>query len=193
MEKYVRKLGCITTRLSDFSVDQKDQPMHRFSWRTTPARLLYIGIRNQFVKKEQVFKEHYLFYFMLMFMSIKQRNMHACIHFIVFFNVIKIFSSIQIKCATDNDDEINLTPLIQSTNNYVVKTNDTEFHINICRPLVPTQGLTCTHGSAACKVSVTAQGEYTNEIVSTFIWMKMLIVHIYVQFKYNDLDNIAPL
>ncbi|XP_011135989.1 cation-independent mannose-6-phosphate receptor isoform X2 [Harpegnathos saltator] len=70
----------------------------------------------------------------------------------------------RLKCATDNDDEINLTPLIQSTNNYVVKINDTEFHINICRPLVPTRGLTCTHGSAACKISVTAQGEYTNEI-----------------------------
>lgn len=47
-----------------------------------------------------------------------------------------------------------------------MKANDTEFHINICRPLVPTRGLTCTHGSAACKVSVTPQGEYTNEIVS---------------------------
>ncbi|XP_014472689.1 PREDICTED: cation-independent mannose-6-phosphate receptor isoform X2 [Dinoponera quadriceps] len=69
----------------------------------------------------------------------------------------------RIKCATDNDDEINLTPLIQSTKNYIVKVNDTEFHINICRPLVPSRGLTCTHGSAACKVSVTAQGEYTNE------------------------------
>lgn len=70
----------------------------------------------------------------------------------------------KIKCATDNNDEINLTPLIQSTNNYVIKANDTEFHINICRPLVPTQGLTCAHGSAACKVSVTSKNEYTNEI-----------------------------
>ncbi|XP_028050278.1 cation-independent mannose-6-phosphate receptor [Monomorium pharaonis] len=70
----------------------------------------------------------------------------------------------KIKCATDNDDEINLTPLIQSTNNYVIKANDTEFHINICRPLVPTQGLTCAHGSAACKVSVTSKNKYTNEI-----------------------------
>lgn len=48
-----------------------------------------------------------------------------------------------------------------------MKANDTEFHINICRPLIPTRGLTCAHGSAACKVSVTAQDEYTNEIVST--------------------------
>ncbi|KAL0115499.1 hypothetical protein PUN28_010785 [Cardiocondyla obscurior] len=70
----------------------------------------------------------------------------------------------KIKCATDNNDEINLTPLIQSTNNYVIKANNTEFHINICRPLVPTQGLTCAHGSAACKVSVTLKNEYTNEI-----------------------------
>ncbi|XP_011863304.1 PREDICTED: cation-independent mannose-6-phosphate receptor [Vollenhovia emeryi] len=70
----------------------------------------------------------------------------------------------KIKCATVNDDEINLTPLIQSTNNYVIKANGTEFHINICRPLVPTPGLTCAHGSAACKVSVTSKNEYVNEI-----------------------------
>ncbi|XP_071630310.1 cation-independent mannose-6-phosphate receptor-like isoform X1 [Temnothorax longispinosus] len=70
----------------------------------------------------------------------------------------------KIKCATDNDDEINLTPLIQSTNNYIIKANGTEFHINICRPLVPTQGVTCAHGSAACKVSVNSKNEYTNEI-----------------------------
>ncbi|XP_018059825.1 PREDICTED: cation-independent mannose-6-phosphate receptor [Atta colombica] len=70
----------------------------------------------------------------------------------------------KIKCATNNDDEINLTPLIQSTNNYIIKANDTEFHINICRPLVPTQGLLCAHGSAACKVSVTSKNEYMNEI-----------------------------
>ncbi|XP_029676718.1 cation-independent mannose-6-phosphate receptor isoform X1 [Formica exsecta] len=69
----------------------------------------------------------------------------------------------RIKCVTNNDDEINLTPLIQSTNNYIVKANGTEFHINICRPLVPTRGLTCAHGSAACKVSVNSKNEYTNE------------------------------
>ncbi|XP_012235795.1 cation-independent mannose-6-phosphate receptor [Linepithema humile] len=70
----------------------------------------------------------------------------------------------RIKCATDNDDEINLNPLIQSTRNYVVKANGTEFHINICRPLVPTPGLTCAHGSAACKVTVNSKNEYINEI-----------------------------
>ncbi|CAL1684751.1 unnamed protein product [Lasius platythorax] len=70
----------------------------------------------------------------------------------------------RIKCTTNNDDEINLNPLIQSTNNYIVRANGTEFHINICRPLVPTRGLTCAHGSAACKVSVTSENEYTNEI-----------------------------
>ncbi|KAL6258138.1 hypothetical protein P5V15_010058 [Pogonomyrmex californicus] len=70
----------------------------------------------------------------------------------------------RIKCATDNDDEINLTPLIQSRKNYIIKVNSTEFHINVCRPLVPTQGLTCEHGSAACKVLVTSKNEYVNEI-----------------------------
>ncbi|GAB1860995.1 Cation-independent mannose-6-phosphate receptor [Camponotus japonicus] len=71
----------------------------------------------------------------------------------------------KIKCTTNNDNEINLTPLIRSTSNYIVKANGTEFHINICRPLVPIQqSLACPYGSAACKVSVTSKNEYTNEI-----------------------------
>lgn len=56
---------------------------------------------------------------------------------------------------------------MRSTSNYIVKANGTEFHINICRPLVPTQqNLACPYGSAACKVSATSKNEYTNEIVS---------------------------
>ncbi|XP_020283020.1 cation-independent mannose-6-phosphate receptor [Pseudomyrmex gracilis] len=70
----------------------------------------------------------------------------------------------RIKCATNNYDEISLTPLIRSIDNYVVKANGSEFHINICRPLVPKRGLTCAHGSAACKVSVNSNKEYVNEI-----------------------------
>ncbi|XP_029053716.1 cation-independent mannose-6-phosphate receptor isoform X1 [Osmia bicornis bicornis] len=69
----------------------------------------------------------------------------------------------RIKCATD-DDEINLSSLIRSTNNYVVKVNKTEFHINICRPLVPVPGLTCAHGSAGCKASISPTNEYVNEV-----------------------------
>ncbi|XP_076628392.1 lysosomal enzyme receptor protein [Colletes latitarsis] len=68
----------------------------------------------------------------------------------------------RIKCATV-DDEINLSSLIKSTSNYIVKMNKTEFHINICRPLVSVSGLTCSHGSAVCKTSLNADNEYVNE------------------------------
>ncbi|XP_043511603.1 cation-independent mannose-6-phosphate receptor isoform X1 [Frieseomelitta varia] len=68
----------------------------------------------------------------------------------------------RVKCVTD-DDEINLSSLIKSTNNYVVKINKTEFHINICRPLISVSGLTCAHGSAVCKTSLSSDNEYVNE------------------------------
>ncbi|XP_015589985.1 cation-independent mannose-6-phosphate receptor isoform X1 [Cephus cinctus] len=67
-----------------------------------------------------------------------------------------------IKCATSNG-EIDLTPLIRPLDNYIVKAQDTEFYINICRPLVSTQGLNCPHGSAICQALRNAQGQLTNE------------------------------
>ncbi|CAK9820663.1 Cation-independent mannose-6-phosphate receptor [Anthophora plagiata] len=69
----------------------------------------------------------------------------------------------RVECATD-DDEVNLNSLIKSTGNYIVKVNKTEFHINVCRPLVPVPGLTCAHGSAICKTSLSPDNEYINEV-----------------------------
>ncbi|KAI4488792.1 hypothetical protein M0802_011302 [Mischocyttarus mexicanus] len=69
----------------------------------------------------------------------------------------------KIKCATV-DNEINLTPLIRSTSNYIVKINNTVFHINVCQPLVNTSGLKCVHGSAICKASLNANNEQVNEV-----------------------------
>ncbi|KAK2588804.1 hypothetical protein KPH14_001679 [Odynerus spinipes] len=69
----------------------------------------------------------------------------------------------QIKCATA-DNEINLTPLIRSTNNYIVKANGVIFYINICRPLIPAPGLKCAHGSAICKVSLNSNDEPIEEV-----------------------------
>lgn len=71
----------------------------------------------------------------------------------------------QIKCETQ-DGTISLTSLIRSSENYVVKAKDTEFHINVCRPLVPKAYLTCLHGSAACQVIPEVNGQFTNETVS---------------------------
>lgn len=64
------------------------------------------------------------------------------------------------------DDEVNLTSLIKSTSNYIVKVNKTEFHINICRPLISVPSLTCAHGSAVCKASLNSDNQYVDEIVS---------------------------
>ncbi|XP_053979420.1 cation-independent mannose-6-phosphate receptor [Hylaeus volcanicus] len=70
----------------------------------------------------------------------------------------------RIKCAT-TDNEINLSSLIKSTGNYIVKVDkNTEFHINICRPLVSVPGLTCAHGSAVCKAYLNLDNEYVNEV-----------------------------
>ncbi|XP_076649828.1 lysosomal enzyme receptor protein [Halictus rubicundus] len=69
----------------------------------------------------------------------------------------------RIKCVAIDDDEMNLSSLIKSSSNYVVKVNKTEFHINICRPLVPEPSLTCAHGSAVCKSTLNSSKKYINE------------------------------
>ncbi|XP_046736027.1 cation-independent mannose-6-phosphate receptor isoform X2 [Diprion similis] len=61
------------------------------------------------------------------------------------------------------EKQTNLLPLIQTSKNYVAKGMDTEFHINICRPIVPTPGLACPPGSAVCQAVRTSEGQYTNE------------------------------
>ncbi|XP_076288109.1 lysosomal enzyme receptor protein isoform X2 [Lasioglossum baleicum] len=70
----------------------------------------------------------------------------------------------RIKCVATDDDEMNLSSLIKSSSNYVVRVNKTEFHINICRPLVPEPSLTCAHGSAVCKATLNSNKEYIDEV-----------------------------
>lgn len=70
-----------------------------------------------------------------------------------------------IECATA-DKEINLTSLVRSTSNYIVKVNKTVFYINVCRPIIPIPGLKCAHGSAICKVSLNPSDKLVEEIVS---------------------------
>ncbi|XP_031848611.1 lysosomal enzyme receptor protein [Nomia melanderi] len=69
----------------------------------------------------------------------------------------------RIKCASMNY-ETDLSSLIKSNRNYVVKVNETEFHINICRPLIPVPSLTCAHGSAACKATLNSNKEYISQV-----------------------------
>ncbi|XP_043273533.1 uncharacterized protein [Venturia canescens] len=68
----------------------------------------------------------------------------------------------QITCETE-EGGIALHSLIKRTDNYMIKVNDTEFHINICRPLIPKPYLTCSHGSSACRVKPETDGKFSDE------------------------------
>ncbi|KAL2725452.1 cation-independent mannose-6-phosphate receptor isoform X1 [Vespula squamosa] len=91
----------------------------------------------------------------------------------------------RIKCATV-DNEINLTPLIGSTNNYIVKINSTVFYINVCRAIIPTPGLNCTHGSAICKASLNANNELVEEVNLGFPKEAPLIHKDKIILRYLD-------
>jgi len=60
----------------------------------------------------------------------------------------------QVECATLGSTDslpISLTPLIRLDENYKVQVgSDTVVYINVCRPLLPVQGLSCLGGSSAC-------------------------------------------
>jgi hypothetical protein len=60
----------------------------------------------------------------------------------------------QVECTTPvlkDSPPISLTPLIRLDENYKVQVgNDTVAYINVCRPLLPVQGLSCFGGSSAC-------------------------------------------
>lgn len=72
------------------------------------------------------------------------------------------------ECSTSasNDSEpVNLTPLIRLDHNYKVQVqNDTVVYINVCRPLLPVEGLNCLGGSSAC-IAHLHNGKLTNEKV----------------------------
>lgn len=60
----------------------------------------------------------------------------------------------QVECSTPvstDSPPVSLTPLIRLDENYKVQVgNDTVIYINMCRPLLPVQGLSCPGGSSAC-------------------------------------------
>ncbi|GFG28137.1 hypothetical protein Cfor_12522 [Coptotermes formosanus] len=60
----------------------------------------------------------------------------------------------QVECSTPvsiDSPPISLTPLIRLHGNYEVPVgDDTVVYINVCRPLLPVEGLTCPGGSSAC-------------------------------------------
>lgn len=71
----------------------------------------------------------------------------------------------QISCTQENDS-LNLSPLMKNPKNIIVTESGKEFHINVCNPLVPTPDLDCPHGSAVCRVVKNSKGQYVDETVS---------------------------
>ena len=52
---------------------------------------------------------------------------------------------------SEDSSPISLTPLMRLDENYKVEVgNDTIIYINVCRSLLPVQGLSCLGGSSAC-------------------------------------------
>ncbi|XP_012276339.1 cation-independent mannose-6-phosphate receptor isoform X2 [Orussus abietinus] len=66
-----------------------------------------------------------------------------------------------IKCSTENN-EVNLTSLIRIDHNYVVKSKDVDFYINICRPLLPMNNVNCPQGAAICQARRNPTGQLIN-------------------------------
>ena len=61
---------------------------------------------------------------------------------------------LQVECTTPvsaDSPAISLAPLIRLDENYKVPIgSDRVVYINVCRPLLPVQGLSCLGGSSAC-------------------------------------------
>ena len=74
-------------------------------------------------------------------------------------------SFLQVKCSTKNN-EISLVPLIKLKDDYILKANGSEFHINVCNTLVSTGSSAACRDSAACLIYKNSNGEVTKEIVS---------------------------
>jgi len=64
----------------------------------------------------------------------------------------------QVECTAPvlkDSQPISLTRLIRLDENYKVQvSSDTVIYINVCRPLLPVQGLSCLGGSSACIASL---------------------------------------
>lgn len=59
----------------------------------------------------------------------------------------------QINCSvTTKKGKIDLSPLILTNSNYIVKSNDSEFHINVCSPLSSPNSFKSCQGKAICKI-----------------------------------------
>lgn len=74
---------------------------------------------------------------------------------------------------TINDEEINLTPLIDFDGNYVAKVNlqalpnetaPVQYLLNVCRPLNSRYSLNCRGSAGACRTVIEKDGKHENEL-----------------------------
>nr|XP_050868937.1 cation-independent mannose-6-phosphate receptor isoform X2 [Vespula vulgaris] len=96
----------------------------------------------------------------------------------------------RIKCNIP-DTEVTLDSLISSTNNYIVQINRTVFYINVCRTIIPTPGLNCTHGSGICKASLNANNELVEEVNLGFPKETLIIYNNQLMLRYIE-GSVCP-
>ncbi|XP_043474174.1 cation-independent mannose-6-phosphate receptor [Leptopilina heterotoma] len=77
---------------------------------------------------------------------------------------IKLQGNNQINCSvTTKKGKIDLSPLILTKRNYIVKSNDSEFHINVCSPLSSPDSFKSCQGKAVCKIERDKSGKILHE------------------------------
>lgn len=94
-----------------------------------------------------------------------------------------IFFYFQINCSvTTKKGKIDLSPLILTNSNYIVKSNDSEFHINVCSPLSSPNSFKSCQGKAICKIERDKSGIILHETASlrkkNFSHLKKLIFQL---------------
>jgi hypothetical protein len=79
----------------------------------------------------------------------------------------------QVECFTSSAGDvapINLTPLIRLDHNYRVQIGDDKVvYINVCRPLLPVQGLNCVGGSSACLAHIQNGSLIHEKVYSVYV------------------------
>lgn len=70
----------------------------------------------------------------------------------------------QVNCSiTTEEGKFDLSPLILTKDAYVVKSNDSEFYINVCNPLSSKDNLNACQGKTVCKIHRDPSGRITSE------------------------------
>ncbi|XP_051174932.1 cation-independent mannose-6-phosphate receptor isoform X2 [Leptopilina boulardi] len=76
----------------------------------------------------------------------------------------KLVENKQVNCGViTKKGKIDLSPLILTKENYIVKSNDLEFHINVCNPLTSPANFKSCQGKTVCKIQRDGDGRNLKE------------------------------